>query len=188
MTVFRSGNLVVLKSGGPVMTVDAVNTDIFDDNKVTGIVCVWFIGGSLQRARFEQDAIEPALLQNTASRKRKARSEQVAGEYNTVLDEMVAAMNAPADAAGDGSNRAGSNKAGSNESAGRPTSAKTAVERPKTAPAPEDVAAGPSQAGSRLVSRRGLLEPANPGRSARFDRPQPPFPARSAVRDGPDQA
>ena len=60
MTVFRSGNLVVLKSGGPVMTVDAVNIDIFDDNKVTGIVCVWFIGGSLQRARFEQDAIEPA--------------------------------------------------------------------------------------------------------------------------------
>jgi len=188
MTVFRSGNLVVLKSGGPVMTVDAVNTDIFDDNKVTGIVCVWFIGGSLQRARFEQDAIEPALLQNTASRKRKARPEQVAGEYNTVLDEMVAAMNAPADAAGDGSNRAGSNKAGSNESAGRPTSAKTAVERPKTAPAPEDVVAGPSQAGSRLVLRRGSLQPASPGRSERFDRPAPPFPARSAVRDGPDRA
>jgi len=75
MTVFRSGNLVVLKSGGPVMTVDAVNTDIFDDNKVTGIVCVWFIGGSLQRARFEQDAIEPALLQTTASRnERRVRS------------------------------------------------------------------------------------------------------------------
>ena len=103
MTVFRSGNLVVLKSGGPVMTVDAVNTDIFDDNKVTGVVCVWFIGASLQRARFERDAIEPAPLQNTASRKRKARPEVIAGEYMTVLDEMVTAMNAPADAAGDGS-------------------------------------------------------------------------------------
>ncbi len=102
MTVFRSGNLVVLKSGGPVMTVDAVNTDIFDDNKVTGIVCVWFIGASLQRARFERDAIEPAPLQNTV-RKRKARPEVIAGEYMTVLDEMVTAMNAPADAAGDGS-------------------------------------------------------------------------------------
>ena len=78
MTVFRSGNLVVLKSGGPVMTVDAVNTDIFDDNKVTGIVCVWFIGASLQRARFERDAIEPAPLQNTV-RKRKARPEVIAG-------------------------------------------------------------------------------------------------------------
>ena len=103
MTVFRSGNLVVLKSGGPVMTVDAVNTDIFDDNKVTGIVCVWFIGASLQRARFERDAIEPAPLQNTASRKRKARPELIAAEYMTVLDEMVTAMNAPADTAGDGS-------------------------------------------------------------------------------------
>jgi uncharacterized protein YodC (DUF2158 family) len=132
MTVFRSGNLVVLKSGGPVMTVDAVNTDIFDDNKVTGIVCVWFIGASLQRARFEQDAIEPAPSQNTASRKRKARPEAVAGEYMTVLDEMVTAMNAPADTAGDGS--------------------------------------------------------ASPGRSARYDPPQPPFPAHSAVRDGPDRA
>jgi uncharacterized protein YodC (DUF2158 family) len=132
MTVFRSGNLVVLKSGGPVMTVDAVNTDIFDDNKVTGIVCVWFIGASLQRARFEQDAIEPAPSQNTASRKRKARPEAVAGEYMTVLDEMVTAMNAPADTAGDGS--------------------------------------------------------ASPGRSERFDPPQPPFPVHSAVRDGPDRA
>ena len=102
MTVFRSGNLVVLKSGGPVMTVDAVNTDIFDDNKVTGIVCVWFIGASLQRARFERDAIEPAPLQNTV-RKRKARPEVIAGEYMTVLDEMVTAINAPADAAGEGS-------------------------------------------------------------------------------------
>ena len=35
---------MVLKWGGQVMTVDAVNTDSFDDNKVTGIVCVWFIG------------------------------------------------------------------------------------------------------------------------------------------------
>jgi uncharacterized protein YodC (DUF2158 family) len=132
MTVFRSGNLVVLKSGGPVMTVDAVNTDIFDDNKVTGIVCVWFIGASLQRARFERDAIEPAPLQNTASRKRKARPELIAGEYMAVLDEMVTAMNAPADTAGDGS-----------------------------------------------ASRR---------RSARLDRPAPSFPARSAVRDGPERA
>ena len=132
MTVFRSGNLVVLKSGGPVMTVDAVNTDIFDDNKVTGIVCVWFIGASLQRARFERDAIEPAPLQNTASRKRKARPDLIAGDYMTVLDEMVTAMNAPADAAGDGS--------------------------------------------------------ASPGRSSGFDPPQPPFPAHSAVRDGPDRA
>ena len=99
MTVFKPGNLVVLKSGGPVMTVDAVNTDIFDDDKVTGIVCVWFIGEKLQRVRFEQDAIEPARLRKPSSRKRKARLEEATGEYKTILDGMVAAMNAPAETA-----------------------------------------------------------------------------------------
>jgi uncharacterized protein YodC (DUF2158 family) len=130
MTVFKSGNLVVLKSGGPVMTVDAVNTDIFDDNKVTGIVCVWFVGETLQRVRFEQDAIEPARLQKTSSRKRKARLEQVPGEYKLALDEMVAAMNAPAGTEGDVSS----------EVAG-PEPAQTVVEQPESAPAPKDAAA-----------------------------------------------
>jgi uncharacterized protein YodC (DUF2158 family) len=124
MTVFKPGNLVLLKSGGPVMTVDAVNTDIFDDNKVTGIVCVWFVGEKLQRVRFEKDAIEPARLQKTSSRKRKARLEEAAGEYKMVLDEMVAAMNTPADGS-DASSRV----------AGRPKSAKIVVGQPETAPA-----------------------------------------------------
>ena len=44
MAVFKSGDLVVLKSGGPTMTVDTVNTDNFDDNKITGILCTWFVG------------------------------------------------------------------------------------------------------------------------------------------------
>ena len=131
MTVFKSGNLVVLKSGGPVMTVDAVNTDIFDDNKVTGIVCVWFLGEKLQRARFEQDAIEPARLKKTASRKRKARLEEATGEYKVALDEMIAAMNGPAETERDVSP----------EVAERPKSAKTVVEPPETAPARKDVAA-----------------------------------------------
>jgi uncharacterized protein YodC (DUF2158 family) len=131
MTVFKSGNLVVLKSGGPVMTVDAVNTSIFDDNKVTGIVCVWFVGEKLQRVRFEPDAIEPARLQKTASRKRKARSEEVTGEYKMVLDEMVDAMNAPAEIGSDASM----------EVAERPPPAKTVVEPPETPLAPKDVAA-----------------------------------------------
>jgi uncharacterized protein YodC (DUF2158 family) len=125
MTVFKSGNLVVLKSGSPVMTVDAVNTDIFDDNKVTGIVCVWFVGEKLQRVRFEQDAIEPARLQKSSSRKRKARSEEATGEYKMVLDEMVAAMNTPADQSD-----------ASTKVAEQPKSAETIVEQPETAPAP----------------------------------------------------
>ncbi|MEH2498757.1 uncharacterized protein YodC (DUF2158 family) [Bradyrhizobium sp. AZCC 1678] len=132
MTVFKPGNLVVLKSGGPVMTVDAVNTDIFDDNKVTGIVCVWFVGEKLQRVRFGQDAIEPARLQKNSSRKRKARLEEVAGEYKMVLDEMVAAMNTPADSEGEVSSKV----------AKRPKSANTVVEQPETAQAPKGVAAG----------------------------------------------
>jgi uncharacterized protein YodC (DUF2158 family) len=131
MTVFKPGNLVVLKSGGPVMTVDAVNTDIFDDNKVTGIVCVWFLGEKLQRVRFEQHAIEPARLQRNSSRKRKARLERVADEYKMVLDEMVAAMNAPADTGRDVSSKV----------AEQPKSTTAIVEQPETAPAPKDVAA-----------------------------------------------
>src|SRR2546429_5443914 len=97
MTVFQPGNLVVLKSGGPVMTVDAVNTDIFDDNKVTGIVCVWFLGEKLQRVRFGQDAIEPARLQKTSSRKRKARLEEANGQDKMALDWMVVVLNCHAD-------------------------------------------------------------------------------------------
>lgn len=98
MTVIKSGDLVMLKSGGPTMTVDTVNTDIFDDNKITGVLCVWFVGDKLERVRFDHRAIEPAAVQKTSPKKKHARPEEVTGEYKTVLDEMVAAMNVPADA------------------------------------------------------------------------------------------
>jgi uncharacterized protein YodC (DUF2158 family) len=98
MRVIKSGDLVVLKSGGPTMTVDTVNTDIFDDNKITGVLCVWFVGDKLERVRFDHRAIEPAGVQKTAPKKKNVRPEKVTGEYKTVLDEMVAAMNIPADA------------------------------------------------------------------------------------------
>ena len=58
MPRFKSGDLVVLKSGGPTMTVDTVNTDIFDDDKITGILCVWFVGEKLERVRFDHRAVE----------------------------------------------------------------------------------------------------------------------------------
>lgn len=93
----KAGDLVVLKSGGPIMTVDAVNTDIFDDNRITGVCCVWFVVDKLVRVRFDHRAIEPAKLQRASPRKKRARSEEATGEYKTVLDTMVAAMNVPAD-------------------------------------------------------------------------------------------
>ena len=89
MTLFQAGDLVVLKSGGPTMTVDAVNTSIFDDYKITGIVCVWFLGEKLERVRFDLRALEP--LQN--SRNAEEPSLETAGEYKVVLDEMADAMN-----------------------------------------------------------------------------------------------
>ena len=70
MPRFKSGDLVVLKSGGPAMTVDTVNTDIFDDNKITGIVCVWFVGEKLERVRFDHRALEHA---QTVGPKKPAR-------------------------------------------------------------------------------------------------------------------
>jgi uncharacterized protein YodC (DUF2158 family) len=98
MSVIKSGDLVVLKSGGPTMTVDTVNTDIFDDNKITGVLCVWFVGDKLERVRFDHRAIEPAAAQKTSSKKKGVRHEEATGEYKTVMDEMVAAMNVPVDA------------------------------------------------------------------------------------------
>jgi uncharacterized protein YodC (DUF2158 family) len=99
MAFFKSGDLVTLRSGGPVMTVDTVNTDIFDDDKMTGVLCVWFVGEKLERARFDHRAIEPAPVQATIPANREAAlAAEATGEYRNVLDNMVDAMNTPADA------------------------------------------------------------------------------------------
>lgn len=103
MAVIKSGDLVVLKSGGPVMTVDTVNTDIFDDTEVTGVLCVWFVGEKLERVRFDHRALEPAPLQEASIGKTDISPEEATGEYKVVLDEMTAAMNIPAEAAKDSS-------------------------------------------------------------------------------------
>src|SRR4029077_15845198 len=129
MTAIKSGDLVVLKSGGPTMTVDSVNTSIFDD---TGIVCVWFVGDRLELVRFEPDAIEPVRVRKTPSRKKTARPEEASSEYKGVLDEMVVALNTPPDAASDGS--------------GESDVPRKAVRRPRRAPAAEhQVASLPSR-------------------------------------------
>ena len=103
MTVPKPGDLVVLKSGGPVMTVDTVNTDIFDDNKVTGVLCAWFVGDKLERARFDSGAIMPALPQDIPSSREEMQPQEVIGEYKVILDEMAAAMNDAAEAGDDAS-------------------------------------------------------------------------------------
>jgi len=95
MSAIKSGDLVVLKSGGPTMTVDTVNTDIFDDNKITGLFCVWFVGEKLERMRFDHGAVEPARSQDAAPRKDEGSLEDTTVDYKVVLDEMVTAMNAP---------------------------------------------------------------------------------------------
>ena len=100
MTFIKSGDLVVLKSGGPIMTVDTVNTDILDDNKVTGVLCVWFVGEKLERVRFDHRAVEPA--QSGLPGKSDACAEEASGEYEVVLDEMSAAMNISTEAEMDG--------------------------------------------------------------------------------------
>jgi uncharacterized protein YodC (DUF2158 family) len=94
MNVMKSGDLVVLKSGGPIMTVDTVNTDIFDDNRITGVLCVWFVGEKLERVRFDHRALEPAPL-SSAPRKNDVQAEEATGDYKVVLDEMATAMNVP---------------------------------------------------------------------------------------------
>jgi len=80
------------------MTVDTVNTDIFADNKITGILCAWFVGDKLQRARFDHAALAPASSQANALERAEPASQEVTGEYKAVLDEMVTAMNDSADA------------------------------------------------------------------------------------------
>lgn len=60
MAQFKSGDLVVLKSGGPTMTIDTVNTDVFDDDKVTGLLCAWFVDDVMMRVRFDHRAVRLA--------------------------------------------------------------------------------------------------------------------------------
>jgi uncharacterized protein YodC (DUF2158 family) len=115
MTVMKSGDLVVLKSGGPVMTVDTVNTDIFDDNKITGVLCVWFVGAKLERVRFDHRALDLAPLPAVVPRNTEVQTAEATEEYKVVLDEMAAAMNLPGE---------------SDEDASRP-----AIKRPKRASA-----------------------------------------------------
>ena len=113
MTRLKEGDLVVLKSGGPVMTVDAVNTSVFDDSKVTGVSCVWFVGETFHRVRFDPRAVERAKAERIRVERAKAdhaksdyaKSDHAAGrrpnggavaaapQYTNALNTVIGAMN-----------------------------------------------------------------------------------------------
>lgn len=101
MTALKPGDLVVLKSGGPVMTVDTVNTDIFDDDKVMGLLCAWFVGNKLERARFDPGAVVAAPSTDLPAENAEPGPVEAAAAYKAILDEMAAAMNNPAAASDD---------------------------------------------------------------------------------------
>ncbi|MBR1221214.1 DUF2158 domain-containing protein [Bradyrhizobium sp. U87765 SZCCT0131] len=92
MARLKEGDLVVLRSGGPVMTVDAVNTSVFDDSKVTGVSCVWFVGDAFHRVRFDPNAVERVKAKHTAVRRVKDAS-GAAPQYTSTLDTVIGAMN-----------------------------------------------------------------------------------------------
>jgi uncharacterized protein YodC (DUF2158 family) len=58
MAKFKPGDLVVLKSGGPVMTVESIDPTLLTGRP--GIVCVWFAGAKRETAYFEEESIELA--------------------------------------------------------------------------------------------------------------------------------
>lgn len=59
--IFSVGDLVKLKSGGPVMTVHKVNTgmqDLFSGS----YICQWFAGKKLDQGTFKQESLETVEL------------------------------------------------------------------------------------------------------------------------------
>ena len=53
---WKSGDVVALKSGGPTMTVDWVDTQV----GVTTVYCVWFDNKELKKEGFQPAALKAA--------------------------------------------------------------------------------------------------------------------------------
>lgn len=56
---YKVGNLVRLKSGGPVMTVECLDDDALLHGSVS-YHCQWFAGKKLDKGVFPEDALLPA--------------------------------------------------------------------------------------------------------------------------------
>jgi len=58
MQAFQPGDVVCLKSGGPDMTVEAVQAD---QNRSTFVTCIWFVDQTLYRASLPLSALAAAM-------------------------------------------------------------------------------------------------------------------------------
>lgn len=56
---YKVGDQVVLKSGGPTMTVDGYAWEGNYESKDT-VICVWFVGEEKQSGEFNQESLNPA--------------------------------------------------------------------------------------------------------------------------------
>lgn len=59
---FKSGDLVRLKSGGPVMTIEKVDFDFYDKWEGT-YSCSWFAGAKDNHRSFTEQALEGAQIE-----------------------------------------------------------------------------------------------------------------------------
>ncbi|HKQ45242.1 MAG TPA: DUF2158 domain-containing protein [Rhizomicrobium sp.] len=59
MHSFQPGEVVCLKSGGPDMTIEAVQTGATPD--VTTVTCVWFVEKTLYRTQLPVSALTSAM-------------------------------------------------------------------------------------------------------------------------------
>jgi uncharacterized protein YodC (DUF2158 family) len=57
MHSFQAGEVVCLKSGGPDMTIESVQTG----SDVTNVTCVWFVDKTLYRTTLPVSALTSAL-------------------------------------------------------------------------------------------------------------------------------
>lgn len=58
MSKFKIGDVVVLKSSGPSMTVHAFGDYSSSGGPDKGILCIWFNSGIRQEDVFHEDAVE----------------------------------------------------------------------------------------------------------------------------------
>lgn len=59
---YKPGDLVRLKSGGPAMTIEKVNLNIYQEWEGT-YSCSWFAGAKDNHRSFAEEALQPAEVE-----------------------------------------------------------------------------------------------------------------------------